>query len=93
MEKSSKSTAISLKGFRPCSLSNDLLLLKDEGDGGRRLLGPHDPTVAGLLRDASQRALGRTILFKVEQQAKQAAAGGLPPIVEKTRKMFDGDIV
>jgi len=93
VEKTSRSTAVTLRSFKPHSLSNDLLLLRDEGDGGRKLLGPHDPTVAGLLREASQRAVGRTLLFKVEKQSKPAASGTVPPIVEKTRRMFDGDIV
>jgi DNA polymerase-3 subunit gamma/tau len=93
VEKSSRSTAVTLRGFRPQSLSNDLLLLRDEGDGGKRLLGPHDPTVANLLRDASQRTLGRALVFKVEAQSKQASPGNVPPIVEKTRQMFEGDIV
>ena len=92
VEKVSKSTAYSLRTLIPLRMKKDLLYLADSDGPGKKLLGPDDPSVAEILRKAARRVTGRVLAFRVESQGGEPP-GGIPPIVKKTRDMFEGDIV
>ncbi len=93
VEKRSKTTAMSLRGFQPLRLEDDVLYLKDTFGEGKRLLGPDDAEVSRVMGESSHRVLGRFLRFKVEALKKDARDTGVPSVVEKTKNMFEGDIV
>ncbi len=90
--KKSKSTAFSLKSLKPLRLEGGTLFLED-GAAGQRLLGPDDKEVADLLAEASEKVVGRRLRFKVEPSAQEQRDESVPPIVEKARDLFEGDMV
>jgi len=93
VEKSSKSTAVSLKRLQPVRLDGNDFLLVDPGGAGKMLLDPNDPTVARKLQEASQQVAGRALRFTLQQTRAVEEQNEIPPIVEKARDLFDGNLL
>jgi hypothetical protein len=74
-------------------LEKGLLVLLDRGDGGKKILGPDDPEVANLLREASRAVTGQALQFDLQRAQPAADQKDVPSIVEKTKEMFEGDLL
>jgi len=93
VEKESKTTAFGLKKFEPLRLVDDVFFLSDTRERGGKILSPEDSDVAGLLRKVSLEITGRPLDFRIERTKNASKTGAVPPAVEKTREMFNGDFV